>query len=259
MSNLQWRLTETELPVVISDDELKKYKEGLMLCLNKFDDDIIMKQKHCSPDVRIDLISKKYKRDDFITYENADLLVGFDSSTHSRLSNSSFKLEFLKISDTDITISARKTILSVFGKIDDAYAKIGDEVFKSKTLSYMSHGKFLGEDVSIDCQIDIAIPKEKLSSKINEIQFYVVKDGIEILNTNISSGPFFPIEKRYKNAYFYNGGYVYQLEKAILLVKKVKRTGKYERKLLRELWKSNRLGERKAIIARILAKIYKPL
>lgn len=257
MSNLQWRLTETELPVVISDDELKKYKEGLMLCLNKFDDDIIMKQKHCSPDVRIDLISKKYKRDDFITYENADILVGFDSSTHSRLSSSSFKLEFIEISDTDITISARKTLLSVFGKIDDAYAKIGDEVFKSKTLSYMSHGKFLGEDVSIDCQISINIPKEKLANRINEIQFYVVKDGIEILNTNISSGPFFPIEKKYKNAYFYNGGYVYQLEKAILLVKKVKRTGKYERKLLRELWKSNGLGERKAIIARILAKIYK--
>lgn len=257
MSNLQWRLTETELPVVISDDELKKYKEGLMLCLNKFDDDIIMKQKHCSPDVRIDLISKKYKRDDFISYEKNDILAGFDSITHSRLSSSSFKLEFLEISDTDITISARKTLLSVFGNIDGAYLTIGDSRIDATIGEYIEHGKFLGDAVSIDSQIKFVIPKNLIKNKVNEIQFYVVKDGIEILNTNISSGPFFPIEKKYKNAYFYNGGYVYQLEKAALLVKKVKRKGIYERKLLRELWKSNKLGERKAIIARILARIYK--
>lgn len=257
MSNLQWRLTETELPTAIDGEEFEKYKAGLMLCLSKFDDTIIMKQKHCSPDVRIDLISRKYDKKDFVCYEKNDILIGFDNLTHSRLSSGTFKLEFLEISDTDITILARKTILSVFEKIDSAYAKIENDIFNAEIINYMDHGKFLGDNVSIDCVIKFVFPKKAFDKKVSKIAFFIQKDGVEIKNTNIALGPFFPIEKKYKNGFFYDDGIVYQIKKDILLLTKTKNKGKYERNLYKELWKSNKLGERKAIFARILAKIYK--
>ena len=257
MNNLQWRLTETAKPTAIDGEELERYEAGLMACICKFDDDIIMKQKHCSADIRIELLSKKYKREDFVSYESNDVLIGYDSSTLSRLSRNSFKLEFLEISDTEIKISARKTLLNTFGKITDAYAKIGDEIFKADRLEFMEHGKFLGEDVSMDCQIDITIPKDRFVDKQTKILFYVCKDDIEILNTNVVLGPFFPIEKKYKSSYFYDNGLVFKLAGSALTVTKAKNKGRYEKKLLKELWKSNKLGERKAVIARILARIYK--
>ena len=256
MSNLQWRLSEKTVPTAIDSEDFKKYQEGLKLCIDKFDDDIIMHQKHCSDDVRVDLISIKYPSYDFVTYEANDIIAGHDSDVLSRLSRGTFKLDFLEIDSEFVTISARKTLLGVFGKISRAFVKIDDKIYESEAYEYMEHGKLLGKSVSTDCCLKFKIPKADIYKKNVSLDFYVTKDDVEIHNVNVVSGPFFPLEKKYKSSYFYDNGYVYQLKGAHLTVTKGRKR-KYEKRLYRELWKSNGLGERKAIIARTLARIYK--
>ncbi|MBQ4509287.1 MAG: CDP-glycerol glycerophosphotransferase family protein [Clostridia bacterium] len=256
MSNLQWRLSEKARPACLDENELKQYKDGLALCFKEFDDDIIMKQKHCSSDNRAALIATKYQSKDFITKETNDILLGFDSHNLSRLSNTTFSLDFLEINEDSIILSARKTFFTLYGNVTDGFIKIGDNTVKSTKVEYMDHGVFLGDAITKDAIFEFIIPRELLA-KENKISFYVECDGINVENKNINFGTFFPLQKRYKSSYYFENGLLFKLAKSSLVVSKAKNAKKYERKLLKELWKSNKLGERKAVFARILAKIYK--
>ena len=256
MSNLQWRLSEKARPINLDDNELLEYKKGLALCFKDFDDDIIMKQKHCSAEIRIDLISKKYDIKDFVTKTDDDIYIGFDSTTHSRLSNTTFCLDFLKITDDSIIISARKTFFTLGDKVDGGFIKIGDNKIMPSRTEYMNHGMFLGEAVTQDLILDFVIPK-KLLKESNQLYFYSTICGITVENKNITLGQFFPIEKRYKNGYYFENGLLFNLRNACLEISRKRNARKNERRLTREIWKSNKLGERKAVIARALTRIYK--
>ena len=256
MSNLQWRLSEKAKPSCLDENEFKQYKDGLTICFKEFDDDIIMKQKHCSSDNRTALIATKYQSKDFVSKEVNDILLGFDSHNLSRLSNTTFSLDFLEITDDNIILSCRKTFFTLYGDVTDGFIKIGENVIKSTKIEYMDHGVFLGDAVTKDAIFEFVIPKELLT-KENEFSFYVICQGITIENKNINFGAFFPLQKRYKSSYYFEDGLLFKVKGHFLVISKTKNAKKYERKLLKELWKSNKLGERKAVIARILAKIYK--
>ena len=256
MSNLQWRLTERTVPTVINEEELESYKKSLLCAMKQIDDDIIMKQNHCSPDVRIYMISKKYKECDFVTRTSNDILLGFDSSVHSRLTSSTFSLDFVKITDTDICLSARKIFLCPVGNVENGFIKVNGKEIYASSVSYMNHTMFLGKAVSRELVMEFKIPRDILENE-SSMEFYCVCDGFKVKNENITFGPFFPIEKKYASSYFYEDGLLFEKGDKSLMVSKRKRSKKQEKALRREIWKSNGLGERKAVIARALAKMYK--
>lgn len=256
MSNLQWRLTERTVPTVINKEELEQYKKSLLLAIKQIDDDIIMKQRHCSPDVRIYMLSKKHDTDSFVTRECEDIILGFDSYTNSRLSTSSFSLDFVSVTEDKVLLSARKTFLTPVGNVSGGFIKLGDKKIDATGVSYMEHTLFLGESASRDLVLSFEIPREALSNE-NELKFYCICDDIIVQNTNLSFGPFFPIEKKYKNSYFLDDGLLFEKGADCLLISKKRNARKNERRLTREIWKSNKLGERKAVLARALARIYK--
>lgn len=256
MSNLQWRLSEKAKPTNLDDNELIQYKKGLELCFKEFDDDIIMKQKHCSAENRIFLLSKKYEEKDFVTKESSDIVLGFDSFTNSRLSNTSFSLDFLNFTEDSIVLSARKTYFPVGGRITGGFIKFGDTKIDATKIEYMKHATFLGDTVTEDIAFDFVVPKADLK-KENRISFFIECDGVIIENKNVTLGQFFPLEKKYKHSYCLEKGFLFRLVGYNLVISKAKNARKQEKRLLKELWKSNKLGERKAVFARILARIYK--
>ena len=256
MSNLQWRLSEKTKPTNLDESELAQYKKGLELCFKEFDDDIIMKQKHCSVENRIALISTKYQEKDFVTKATDDIFMGFDSFCHSKLSNTTFSLDFLEITDKEIKLSARKTFISLGGRVTGGFIKLGENVINTTDIEYMKHGSFLGDAVTEDAIFSFVIPIELLK-KENQLCFYAICDGITVENKNINFGAFFPFEKRYKSSYYFENGLLFKLDGHCLVISKAKNAKKCEGRLLKEIWKSNKLGERKAVFARILARIYK--
>jgi CDP-glycerol glycerophosphotransferase (TagB/SpsB family) len=258
MSNLQWRLSEKDVPIILTDEEFNEYREGIRRAIAQIDDDIIMSQKHFSSDIKIYLIAEKYGKSSYVTKAPSDLIYGYDSRSDSKLSNSSLILDFLQIGKEKIKISARMTYLNIIDKIEDLFIEFDEKRIYAINSKAEMHASFLGEPVSCDFICDFEIPRDILNSE-TKIRFVALANGIEVENRNIKSGPFFPIERKYAFAYYFEDGLAFMFAGSRLMIYKAKSKKPYEKRYCRELWKSNKLGERKAVIARKLAGIYKRL
>ena len=258
MSNMQWRLTERDIPTAISTEELERYREGLAKAIAEIDNDIILKQKNCSADVRVKLISDKYPREEYITKAPGDVIFGFDSDVNGRASTSTLTLDFIEFTKDEVKLHIRQTYLTVGGDMTSPRLLLGDrEIEPEKSYAY-THNQFLGDAMSKNLVSQFVIRREWLGDE-NTVGFTHEIDGTRIVNENLKPGPHFPIEAKYAEAYCYAGGLILRLADNRLIIKKAtEREAKaQEKKFRRELWHSNGLGERKAVIARILARIYK--
>ncbi len=260
LCDLQWRLIQKENPEVLSDDETKEYKSLLAECLSKIDDDVIRLQRFIPFDTKLFLISKKYKDADFISQSCDQIIYGFDSETIHKFSNNQIELNFLKITADKVFISLRQAFVNIGdNQISDMMIKIGNsEPISATRVEFMDNVTSIGEVISKYCICDFEIDRKDLLP-LSTITFYTKIGASIIKNRNLKSGTFFPIEQKYKNAYYYEDKLMFKLFKDFLRIYSAKNRDrkKAERKFRKELWKSNKLGERKAVIARILSRLYK--
>ena len=254
MNNFQWRLSEEKRPEALSDEELTEYKSRIAELLALIDDEIILSQKHCNKDVTIHLIARKHENEDYITITDEDIILGISPRVDSRLSTSSFLLDFLTVKEDEIELSVRK--ITIYTHLSELYLTVGDKRIMPKRTAENVHRHFLGESMSYSYSADFVIPRVLLQGE-NEIRFFAVAREREVACLNLICRPNFPIESKYESGYYFKDGLAFTISKGVLNVTKASSARKYEAALLRELWRSNRLGERKAVVARILASIYK--
>ncbi len=254
MNNFQWRLSEENEPTALDADELAEYKSEVMHLLSLIDDEIILAQKFCNKDVAIHLIAKKHENEEYVTLTDDDIILGISPRVDSRLSTSSLLLDFLTVKKDVIEISVRK--ISIYTRLSGLYLTVGGERIMPTRTADGVHRRFIGEPMAYSFSADFVIPRGLLQ-KENKIRFFAVAREREVHCINLICKPNFPIEHKYKAGYYFKDGLAFTLPKDSLNVTKAKRAGKYERRLLRELWRSNGLGERKAVVARTLASIYK--
>ncbi len=261
LCDLQWRIRIKEAPSVLSEEETAEYKALLMDCLNKIDNDVIMMQKHIPFDTKLFIISKKHTSGKFVSKGYDNVFYGFDAENLHKFSNNTIQLCFLEITKEKIFLSLRQAILNIDDvKVLDMLIRLDAETeIHAKEVKTIDNLTSIGQVVSKYAICDFEIDRALLK-KHSSLSFYsVIDENCIIKHWKLKSGTFFPIEAKYKNAYHYNDGLILRIVKERLVVssasKREKR--KAEAKFRKELWKSNKLGERKAVVARILAKIYK--
>ena len=257
MCDLQWRLAEPELPPMLSAEEIAEYKALIEECIKMIDDDIVMRQAHLVLDTKLAILARKHGTERYIKSNFFDVFYGFDNAVNHRFSRNSFQLSFLDVTEKEIRICVRFVTFTT-DRIESVHIMIGDRRIQSGELKFINHKKSIGDAVSQYCICDFSIPTDHLEAT-NRISFHVCVNGTVVEMSGLRTGRFFPLSTKYKEAFCYRNGWLMYFEGGALMICKAskKEKKKRDKKLSREIWKSNKLGERKAVLAKMLARIYK--
>ncbi len=259
MNNMAWRLTEKTVPKALTPDELARYKSKLLECISYIDEDIVVRQKNCSSDILIKLIASRYPSDRFVTYATNDILYGFDSALYHRFSKNTVRFEFLDIDDSTVTLTARQVYIDLGNRISDVFIRIGDAEIHADSISTQPAVTLLGDEISHMCACRFTVQRSDINALPNSVEVYTVVDGVTVRNATIKYGNHFPISAKYKNSCFFEKGILVCRSGDTVAISSAdaKTARKYEKRFEKELWRSNKLGERKAVLARALARVYK--
>ena len=252
MGDLRWRYAETETPTVLSPTEFAEYKALLRETILKIDADVVMAQRSMLLDTKLGILLWKYGRQDYITKTPRDIQYGFDSAVDWALSRSTVQMCFLEADGDDLLISVRAVLLPPYRRADQMYLTFGKERIAAESLSYSENKLVLGDPVSFFCMASFRVPCAVLRDRESAIAIETVIDGIPIVCRRLSFGRFFPIAAEYEHAYAAYAGFLFRADgEHLLVVPDTKRVrAKYERAYRRELWQTNKLGGRKAALAR---------
>ncbi len=258
MCDLQWRLVEQEIPRILDEEELKEYRSLIKECLSLIEDDVLMRQKHLMIDIKIKLLSEKYGVDRFVSNTYDNVFYGFDNRIDHRFSNNNLQLSFLEITDTEVRITARQVVFAI-DQIQSVYLTVNDQRIDAENVTMVDHVKCIGEVVSKYCMFDFVIPRALFVEEANNISFFMEINGTFVRNNHLSAGRFFPVSTKYKNAYYNEDRLLFFIRRNRLVIKNAtkREIRACEKQFRRELWKSNKIGERKAVIARTLARLYR--
>ena len=258
MCDLQWRLIEKERPKILNDEEFEEYKQLIATSISLIDDEVVMRQRHITIDTKLALLAEKHGKEKFVTSSIENVFYGFDSNVLHKFSSNTLQLSFLEFDSDKILLTIRQVVFAT----DDAkecYIVSGEKKIAAKEIRRSTHIKFIGYPISYHLICRFEIPIDTFTSKETRIGFYTVVNGVSVMSENITVGRFFPISLKYESSYYYRDGLMFCARENELIIRKAKKgeARRQERHLRRELWHSNKLGERKAIIARALARIYK--
>lgn len=168
-------------------------------------------------------------------------------------------LEFVEDCGDKIKISARAQTL-ISHTPSGFFAYVNGSAVNAKISNQSTTQALLGEEISTTLSFDFEIEKSSLESKTT-IYLAFQNDNNATITQCLELGKFFPIEKKYNSSFFALDDFLMCYEENSLVIERVskKEVKKRNRVFVKELWKSNGFGERKAVLARILASIYKRL
>ena len=259
MYDLQWRVSSENLPIdILSAEDVDKYCELLKALLKCIDDDVVLAQQYLFQEHKTWILEQNHKtRVQLIQWENDALLV-IENKALSSLAESKIYLELLEIQNGLCSIDGFVTIYPTHIQDVTVYLKINEEIYpcnqtKGKTVSFA-----LGTPASYRLEFQTSFPLLREKEKYN-IEIVVKIGDIEIKNKNLNAGRYFPVSREYRNAYYLQDGWRVSMRRDRLTILSCGRKGHIisEWKFLKELWKRNALGERKAVLARLAYHVQK--
>ena len=260
MQDMQWKFAEAEEPKVLSPEEILEYNSLLMKCLSYIDTDVILAQRHLSVECKTEILKMKAKLP-FIMSNGKDITYGEDDVMVHRFSNNIFQLSFLEFEGDNVVLTARQSVLAMdLEHIEKIYAKVGEEVFESDYLEYELLKTSIGKPVSYWALCRFTIPEEALRKEPEcTVALYTKTRDTDVLSRNVRAGIFMPMTTSYNTAFYSADGLAFSVTKRGMKVETVskKQLRRKKRAFFREVWKQNKLGARKAILARALAAVYK--
>ena len=235
--DLSWKLSQREAPNCLTEDEIKEFKTLFSSLLNEIDDEIIEKISHLPVSTKQYLVSLKGKMINGEEYP--------------------YTLEFIDTCDDKIKINARLEYPTSAQAPSGALVYVNGKRIDG-ALFIEPKTTFLGDTIISCALIEIQIPRAELDGRAT-VYFAHENSDTESLTSALEFGKFFPLEKTYKSSFSQLDDFIITHDDNALIFEALsKRTlKKYDKAFIKELWKSNAFAERKAVIARTLAKIYK--
>lgn len=252
MYDLGWKYRSGELPSgVFCTSEESAYQEKLFKLLKEIDDDIIMSVNNIDEDTKYFLRWKKR------TYETASTEDRYKAIWLQDRGVSAI-LDFMEIKKNRVIIEGRITAPLAFGK-PQIVADTNCKVLFCNSFEKGQPIKCSGEIRSIRYPFKVELELDD-NIEIHTLRLSTIILDRELELNRISYGKYFPITNRYRSSYFCAGKWKLSKSGGQLEFRKVGRKGKIysELQFLREIWKSKRLGARKACFARILYWMLRP-
>lgn len=254
MYDIQWRLRLDHLPEgVLTEDEKQEYFQRLYGMLKYFDDEVILAQRNIFSEQKIFALKKKYGQCN-LQQRDHDVALAFGNTIANKLSLCSCRMEFLRIEGGHLFLEGR---LSVYDGLQDnitVFACVNGEEYPCRTKEAEVFKFSLGEPILHMCgfEADIPLPVSDMQASV---ELWIERDGCRIPVRTLSVGTFFPVNsQRYRNAYAVRGGWKILWKGRTLLLQRVSagEARQCEKAYLKELWTSNKVGERKAVLGRVL-------
>lgn len=262
LADLQWRFKENyaNIESVLTPDEVEQYKSRLFQSLQYFDDEYVMQQKKLFAEHKCFLLTKKYNHLPNLAQRNTNIIPHFGNTNFPSVSNHISKIEFFSIVDNYMAIEGFTKIfgvtvdtpLDVLLKVNDDYVPC--EIKERDEINDYFLGDLVFRGIAFSAQIPLRC--ECTQYKIQLVLKY--KDSL-VIKRNIRYGTFSPIGNIYTNSYYYSDGWCIKVRgNAIIVTKAGKRAHlKQEWAFLKELWKANKTGTRKAVVGRLAYHFFK--
>lgn len=259
MCDLQWRFGQTyDMSQVLTEDEIKQYKARLFESLKNFDDKYILEQKMIWNEHKCYILSKKYGCSATLTERCSNVIVHFGNTKINSVADQCSKIEFLCIENECLIIEGFHKIFGV--QIDtkiELLLEINDELHPCEVINRESINEYRFEELMFrGMAFRISIPLDKKCEKYR-IRFALKYGASIVIRRDIRCGQFLPVNREYSNAYYYKDGWAIQLKGNSFVVDRcrVKDLCNYEFHFLEELWRKNKQGGRKAVLARLAYRL----
>lgn len=255
MYDLQWRLNNNDLNILMTAEETEKFLEKLRELLSYIDNGIIFEQKHLNLYRKNYLLRIKYNQDytdfyqQFHSPNNAVLLHG--DMVMDTLEQHKLAVELINIETDQLYIEGHFT--SLFENSDTKIiAVVNDEKIEATIVErFYKDINVFGKNIKKSMGFKFAFPLSNL--KQSKITFYAQVHESQVKLDVLFSGQSHIKDNSY--SYFNKNGYVviYQKKKKQFLVRKseFKLIRGKEIAVLKALYKMNKAGSRKALLVRL--------
>jgi len=267
--DLHWKIELDQIPAgVLSPEEEDEFREAFYSVFNYIDDDLLMNSKFYYFEHKSLILSKKYKSEMMVDVYDNDALFTIHGNALRYFSNMcSTKLEQMKIVGNTLILEANTFILPMisekFGNAKPVLLINGDRVVDCEIVERDMTKYVLGEhafdNVSFRVNIDLSTI-DYIDGSVT-VELFVMLGDHRVKITKFSFSDFCAVTGRYKNQYAAMGNYIAYMQDSSIVIKPYsKKIHKaMEKAFRRELWQSNKLGERKAVIVRSIYSVLKRL
>lgn len=261
LCDLQWRFGQVyDMTEVLTQEGIEQYKARLFQTLENFDDKYILEQKMIWNEHKCYMLSKKYNCPPTLTERHSNVIVHFGNTKINSMADQFSKIEFIRIENGILTIEGFSKVLGVqLTTRLDPYILVNNElvpcnVIQRESINEYRFGELIFRGIAFRVRLPLNLNCEKYVLQL------VLKYGdTTIVRRDIRYGFFSPVCRTYDNMYYCHEGWSLQIKGNSLIVARCGRLGhiKHEYKFLKEVWKRNRTGGRKAVIARLIFLLLK--
>lgn len=267
--DLHWKIEQERIPEgVMTPEEEAEFREAFYSVFNYIDDELLMNSKYYYFEHKSLILSKKYKSEMMVDAYNKDVLFTIHGNSLRYFSNMcSTKLEQMKIVGNVLSIEANTFILPmVYEKLGEVkpVVVINDDVVVDCDIVERDMTKYvLGERAfnNLAFRSDIDLSGIEYKDGRITLELSVILGDHRAKISKLSFSDFCAVTNKYNSQYAAMGNYIACIQKSCIVVEPyTKRLHKEREKAFRrELWRSNKLGERKAVIVRAVYSVLKSL
>lgn len=257
MYDLQWRInTEKVSSDILSEGETESYISLLKGLFAYIDDDVVLAQRYITPERKVWVLEQKYGKQAGLMRWRDNALLTMNNEALYALAQSKLRLDFLKIKEGMCILEGYATIYPAHLQDVSIHIVVNGKRYPCTLTGNSQAAYTLGEAVSYRAEFQTSFPLLREDEKYN-IKVVVTIAGIEIENKNFEVGAYFPVGQKYVNAYYFKDDWKITIGRGNLQINSCGKKGRIisELKFLKELWKRNALGGRKAVLARLLYHI----
>ncbi len=257
MYDMQWRILQTDLPTgILPEEDCRKYRTELLEILQKIDDEAVLLQRNIGLAHKLFALKLKYGRAPDIVERPENTVFCYNGKAVAKMSDFSCRIDFLKMEKGACAIEGCMAVYpSVFSKVT-LEAILDGKAYPCREVTGRKGQVSLGEHIVENIGFAVELPLAR-ESRTHELTFCVIADGRRIMVKNYFFPAFAPIGNEYEKAYFANDGWIVSREETGFRfeVETRKARKQKERAFLRNLWKRNLAGGRKAVLVRRLLPI----
>lgn len=252
--DLQWRIRMSKIPIgVLSGLEEQEYKKLVEEMFHYFDDDVILAQKNIGKAYKLYILREKYGHLAGRIFDGENICLTYGNRIITWLSSSPCKLEFLTLKKDRCVLEGTYEMYEPIGPESGFQVRFGDTFFTAEVSADRKPVCSLGTEIMYQLCFRVELPLEQ-AMQPRQIHFYYVWNGNRVHCNALRYGKFFPLTGAYANSYVVENSWKLTKGKNCLHIALVGRKEHLhcEYRLLKELWKKNKEGARKAVVSRIV-------
>ncbi len=249
MYDIQWRLKLAKLPAdILSEPEREAYFDLLSWILGYIEEDVILAQKNIFREHKLLALTLKYRRRPDKLLMEHDVGLRFEQEVCFKASEFPLKLEFVDIGQDQCILDAEFAELPDLHGNLQVLACVDDQEYPGREVC--SRECVLGLDQQIQYRTAVRFTVPLKAASQNRIQFFCRIGDRRIPLRALRFGGFFPVGSVYAQMYYRRAGWILTYSNhSLVLVPWEKSLEKEKKKaFLKELWKKNKPGSRKAAI-----------